>query len=135
MKQSAPKVAAQNIEICKSMTAAEISAKFADIFSNTLSRSNFIKVLAKNGIDFNRMEYMENSTEFQVIDKYSQHLRQTTNLTYNKRIHNNSVNERGINDLFYPFCTVVYLSAKEIHIVPCEYGKVGQITPNVTIVR
>ena len=124
MKQSASKVASQNIEICKSMSAAEISAKFTDIFANTLSRSNFIKVLYKNGIDFNKMNYMENSVEFTVIDKYSNG-RATT-----KRLHNIEINERDINSKFYPFCTEVYLSKKEIHVVRCEYDGNGyRITP------
>lgn len=130
MKQSAATIAANNIEICKSMTAAEISAKFADVFANTLSRSNFVKVLYKNGIDFNKMEYMENSIEFTIVDKYSNSASTT------KRLHNRELNERDINNKFYPFCTEVYLSKKEIHIVPCQYHLgMHQTTPNVKIIN
>lgn len=124
MKQSASKVALQNIEICKSMSAAEISLKFADIFSNTLSRSNFIKVLYKNGIDFDKMNYLENSTEFTIIDRYSKGAPTT------QRIHNLQINERDINNKFYPFCTEVYVSKKEIHVIPCD-----RVTPLVKIIK
>lgn len=130
MKQSASKVALQNVEICKSMTAAEISAKFTDIFTNALSRSNFIKVLYKNGIDFDKMNYLENSIEFTVVDKYSNGANTT------KRLHNIEINERYINNAFYPFCTEVYLSKNEIHIVLCKYDNYGyRITPLVKIVK
>lgn len=128
-KISASQLALENIEVLKTLTASEIEKKFTSVFSNGQSRNNFIRTLRKNGIDYDHMSYIENSTDFTVIDKYS------NGASYAKRIHNRMLNESDINNIFYPFCTEVHLSEKEIHVIPCVYDKFGyKKTPNVKII-
>lgn len=127
--KSAAQIAKENVEVCKKLNAKQIKEKFESIFSNTLSRKNFIKVLYKNGIDFSKMDYMENSIEFTVKDKYS------NGKDSKRRLHLRQINERDINDIYYPFCTKVFLKKKEIHIIPCEYGRFSQLTKNCEIIK
>lgn len=110
------------------MTASEIKENFSDIFNSGISRNNFVRELYKNGVDFQEMDYLENSIEFTVIDKYS------NGENTKKRLHNREINESDINNKFYPFCTEIFLDKKEIHVIPCEYNSNGyRITPLVKI--
>lgn len=126
MKKSAKQIVNQNIDSLKTMTAKEIESNFSDIFANGISRNNFKKALYKIGVNFDEMNFIENSTEFTVIDKYS------NGQSTKKVIHNSELNNENWNNKFYPFCSKVFLTEKIIHILPCEYNHNGYaITPVV----
>lgn len=139
MKKSAKQVAVENLELCKTLTANEIRDMFPSIFSSTISERNFVDVLQKNGIKYRDMSFIENSIEFDVIDKYDN---EENEIPHKKvRVPNNFLASDAtlkgfFGSYFYPLCTIVNLKENKIYSVRCKYSAMGYSqTPDLQIIK